>query len=49
MEELAGIYKFARLGVLAMSLVGITLYLYSPSRKQRLEQPALRMLEDDDR
>ena len=49
MEEWAGIYKLARLGFLALTLLGIAIYLYSPGRKQRLEEPALRMLEDDDR
>ena len=49
MEDWAGIYKFARLAVLALSLVGIAIYIYSPVRAERLERPALRMLEDDDR
>jgi cbb3-type cytochrome oxidase subunit 3 len=42
------IYKFARLAVLALALVGIALWVYSGSRKERLEEPARRMLEDDD-
>jgi cbb3-type cytochrome oxidase subunit 3 len=42
------IYKFARLAVLALALAGITLWVYSASRKERLEEPARRMLEDDD-
>jgi cbb3-type cytochrome oxidase subunit 3 len=46
-EEWAGIYKFARLGLLALSLGGIAIWLYRPSQKARLEAPARRMLEDD--
>lgn len=42
------IYKFTRLAVLALALAGITLWVYSGSRKERLEEPARRMLEDDD-
>ncbi len=49
-EEWIGIYKFARLALLALALVGIAAWLFlGPSeRKQRLERPAQRMLEDDD-
>ena len=43
-----GIYKFARLAVLAIALVGITVWAFGRSRKERLEEPARRMLEDDD-
>jgi cbb3-type cytochrome oxidase subunit 3 len=42
------VYKFARLAVLALALVGITVWVFSKSRKERLEEPARRMLEDDD-
>lgn len=42
------IYKFARLAVLAMALVGITVWVFRRSQKERLEAPARRMLEDDD-
>jgi cbb3-type cytochrome oxidase subunit 3 len=49
MEDWAGIYKFARLAVLALALVGIAIWLFRPKRKERLERPAKRMLEDDDR
>ncbi|MGH0034977.1 MAG: CcoQ/FixQ family Cbb3-type cytochrome c oxidase assembly chaperone [Myxococcota bacterium] len=49
MEDWAGIYKFARLAVLALALLGIGIYLFSPRRAKRLEEPAHRMLEDDDR
>jgi cbb3-type cytochrome oxidase subunit 3 len=49
MEDWIGLYKFGRLALLALSLVGITIYLFGRSRKERLEAPALRMLEEDDR
>ena len=39
-------YKFGRLALLAIVLVGIALYLFGGSRKERLEEPAKRMLED---
>ncbi len=48
MEEWAGIYKFLRLAVLAGALVGIAAWLFWPSRKERLEAPARRMLEEDE-
>jgi cbb3-type cytochrome oxidase subunit 3 len=41
-------YKLGRLAVLALALVGIAFWLFRGSRKQRLEEPARRMLEDDD-
>jgi len=49
MDDWVGLYKFARLAILAGALVGVTAYLFARSRKERLEAPALRMLEDDDR
>jgi len=45
----AGLYKFARLAILALVLVGIAVYLFRPKHRERLEEPARRMLEDDDR
>jgi hypothetical protein len=48
MEDWVAVYKFARLAVLALALAGIAVYLWSGSRRERLEAPALRMLEDDD-
>ena len=48
MDDWAALYKFARLAALAVALVGIGLWVYSPSRKERLEAPAQRMLEEDD-
>jgi len=49
MDDWIALYKFGRLALLALSLVGITFYLFGKSRKERLEAPALRMLEEDDR
>ena len=48
MEDWAGLYKFARLAFLAIVLIGIAIWLYRPQRKERLEAPARRMLEDDE-
>jgi hypothetical protein len=48
MDDWAGLYKLARLALLAAALVGIALWLYRPSRAQRLEAPARRMLEDEE-
>ena len=48
MDEWAGLYKFARLGVLALTLIGIAIWLFRPSAKERLEAPARRMLDGDD-
>ncbi len=44
----AGVYKFARLAALALALVGIAAWVYWPSRRERMEAPARRMLEEDD-
>ncbi|HVP30608.1 MAG TPA: cbb3-type cytochrome c oxidase subunit 3 [Myxococcota bacterium] len=46
--EWIALYKLARLGVLALALVGIALWAFSRSRAERLEAPARRMLEEDD-
>jgi cbb3-type cytochrome oxidase subunit 3 len=48
MDDWAGLYKLARLGILALALVGIAIWLFNRKRKERLERPAKRMLEDDD-
>jgi cbb3-type cytochrome oxidase subunit 3 len=48
-EDWAGVYKLARLALLALALAGIAIYLFWPSRRKRLEEPARRMLEEDDR
>jgi cbb3-type cytochrome oxidase subunit 3 len=42
------LYKFGRLAVLALLLVGIGVWLYTGKRRERLELPAQRMLEDDE-
>jgi cbb3-type cytochrome oxidase subunit 3 len=42
------LYKLGRLAFLAAVLVGIAIYLFRRSRRERLEAPARRMLEDDD-
>ena len=49
MEDWAGIYKFVRLALLALALVGVGAWIFWPSRKARLEEPARRMLEEDAR
>lgn len=49
MDDWIGLYKFGRLALLALALVGITIYLFGKSRKKHLEAPAQRMLEEDDR
>ena len=48
-NDWVSLYKFGRLAVLALGLLGIAVYLYTGKRGARLEAPALRMLEDDDR
>lgn len=48
MEDWVALYKFARLAFLALVLGGITIYLFGSSRKERLEEPARRMLEDEE-
>lgn len=47
-EDWAGLYKFARLALLAAALVGIAVYLFSGSRRERLEEPAHRMMKEND-
>ncbi len=46
--EWIALYKLARLAVLAIALTGITVWALGPSRRERLEEPARRMLEEDD-
>jgi hypothetical protein len=48
MTDWAALYKFGRLAVLALTLLGIACWLYSGKRRERLELPAQRMLEDDE-
>lgn len=42
------LYKLARLGFLALTLVGIACWAFSKRNAERLEAPARRMLEEDD-
>ena len=46
--EWVGLYKLARLAILAGTLTALALWLFAASRKERLEAPARRMLADDD-
>jgi len=48
MEEWAGLYKLARLALLVGALGAIAIHLFRGSHKERLEEPARRMLEEDD-
>jgi cbb3-type cytochrome oxidase subunit 3 len=41
------LYKLGRLAALALVLCGIAVWLFRPSRRDRLEAPARRMLEED--
>ena len=47
MEDWVALYKLARLGLLALILGGIAIWAYGAQRRERLEAPARRMLEDD--
>jgi cbb3-type cytochrome oxidase subunit 3 len=42
------LYKLGRLALLALALLGIAIWAYSGKRRERLELPARRMLEDDE-
>jgi cbb3-type cytochrome oxidase subunit 3 len=44
--EWVALYKFGRLAFLAFALVGIAVWLYRPSQRERFEAPARRMLEE---
>jgi len=46
--EWIALYKLARLGIFAIALVGIAIWAFGKSRKDRLEGPARRMLSEDD-
>jgi hypothetical protein len=48
MEDWIALYKFGRLAFLALTLLGIAIYLYTGNRAERLELPARRMLEEDE-
>jgi cbb3-type cytochrome oxidase subunit 3 len=47
-EEWIALYKIGRLALLALALAGIAVWAFSRSRKERLEEPARRMLEDEE-
>jgi cbb3-type cytochrome oxidase subunit 3 len=42
------LYKLGRLALLALVLAGIAVWAFSGRRRDQLELPARRMLEDDD-
>lgn len=46
--EWIGLYKLARMAIFAIAIAAITVWAFSSKRKERLEEPARRMLEDDD-
>lgn len=46
--EWVALYKIGRLALLALVLLGIAVYVANPRRREALEEPALRMLEEDD-
>ena len=48
-DEWIALYKLARLAFLALALTAIALYLFHPRRRKQLEDPARRMLEEEDR
>jgi cbb3-type cytochrome oxidase subunit 3 len=43
------LYKLGRLAFLALLLVGIAILVFRPSRREKLEEPARRMMEEDDK
>jgi hypothetical protein len=47
-DDWIGLYKLGRLALLALVLSGIALRLFARSRREQLEAPARRMLEEDD-
>ena len=46
--EWVALYKLVRLGILAITLTAITIWAFGRKRKERLEEPARRMLSEDD-
>ncbi len=48
MTDWVALYKFGRLALLALALLGIAAWAFSGKRRDRLELAAQRMLEDDD-
>ena len=47
-DEWIGLYKLARLAIFAIAIAAIAVWAFAGKRKERLEEPARRMLEDDD-
>jgi cbb3-type cytochrome oxidase subunit 3 len=47
-QDWAGVYKLLRLAILALALAGIAIWLFLRRNKERLEEPARRMLEEED-
>ncbi len=47
-DEWIGFYKLVRLAIFAIAIASIAAWAFAGKRKQRLEEPARRMLEDDD-
>jgi cbb3-type cytochrome oxidase subunit 3 len=47
--EWIALYKLGRLALLAIVLAAITAWAFGRSRRERLEEPARRMLREDDR
>jgi len=47
-DEWVAIYKFGRLAVLAIVLCAIGIHLFRAKNRERYEEPARRMLEDDE-
>jgi cbb3-type cytochrome oxidase subunit 3 len=48
MTDWIALYKLGRLALLAGVLLGIAFWAFSGKRRDRLELPAQRMLEDDE-
>jgi len=48
MTDWIALYKLARLAAFAIATVAIAVWAFGGARKQRLEEPARRMLEEDD-
>ena len=48
MTDWVALYKLGRLALLALLLLGISVWVFSGKRRDRLELPARRMLEDDE-
>lgn len=47
MQEWIGIYKGLRLPLLGLILVAMTVYVYWPSHKKKLEQAKYNMLDEE--